>query len=64
MTNKVNTENATVNVLLEINGQIHLVGMSQDKVDAVSFLVKRAVEAVIPTKKTQGQLNDFLGYKG
>lgn len=64
MTNKINTENATVNVFLEINGMIYLVGMSQDKLDAVSLLVKRAAEVVVPTGKNQIELNKFLNYKG
>lgn len=64
MAAEVNTEKAMVNVILTINGKMHLIGMSQDKLDAVSLLVKQAAEVVVPTGKTQAEFNSFLGYKG
>jgi len=60
---EVNIENAQVNLLLEVNGKIHLVGMDKDKFEAVEFLIKKSVSAIIPTKKTQQDLLDFLDYK-
>lgn len=60
---EVNIENAQVNLLLEVNGKIHLVGMDKDKLDAVEFLIKNSVSAIVPTNKTQRDLLDFLDYK-
>lgn len=61
---KANLENATVNILLTINGEIHLVGMSQDKLDAITLMIKASAEAVVPTGRHQGEFNRFLGYGG
>lgn len=60
---KKNIEDAQVTILLEIDGKIHLVGMKKDNFDAVSLLIKSSAELAAPTGKTQGELNDFLGYK-
>lgn len=59
---KVNIENSTVNVLLELDGEIHLVAMEPDKYDAVSFLIKASVDTIIKTGKTQAELLNFLNY--
>lgn len=61
---EVKIDDAQVNLLLEVNGKIHLVGMSKDKLDAVEFLIKNSVSTIIPTKKTQQDLLEFLDYKG
>ncbi|MEK4025374.1 hypothetical protein [Sporosarcina sp. FSL W7-1283] len=63
MSTEVNVENATVNLILTINGYAHLVGMSQDNLDAISYLVKQATEVVVPTGRNQLELNEFLNYK-
>ncbi|MEK5139112.1 hypothetical protein MKZ18_06400 [Priestia sp. FSL W8-0001] len=59
---KANLEHAQVTVLLEINGQIHLVAMDKEKLDAINMLVKSSAEMVVPTGKSQADLNKFLGY--
>ncbi|MDA6141228.1 hypothetical protein OSK03_25915 [Escherichia coli] len=59
---KVNLEHAQVTTLLEINGQIHLVATNKEKLDAVNMLVKSSAEMVVPTGKSQADLNKFLGY--
>lgn len=61
---EVNIENATVTVLLEIDGQVHLVAMHKDKLTMIEFITKRAAEVVIPTGKTQNELLAFLNYRG
>lgn len=61
---KVNLGNATANILLTISGEIHLVATSQDKLDAITMLIKASADAVVPTGKHQGEFNKFLGYGG
>lgn len=60
---EVNLMNATVNVLLELNGQVYLVAMKKDNFDAVSFISKKSVENLVETGRTQAELIDFLNYK-
>lgn len=64
MANAVNLMNATVNVLIELNGQVYLVAMKKDNFDAVSFIAKKSVENLVETGRTQTELLDFLNYKG
>ncbi|MDW8515075.1 hypothetical protein [Priestia flexa] len=59
---KVNLEHAQVTVLLEINGQMHLVAMDKEKFDAINMLVKSSTEMAVPTGESQSDLNKFLGY--
>lgn len=54
---------AQTNIVLEIDGQLHLVGMKSDRLEAVDTFIKSAVEVVVPTKRTQKELRDFLGIK-
>lgn len=61
---KANLENATANILLTINGEIHLVATTQDKLDAITMLIKASADAVVPTGRHQGEFNQFLGYGG
>lgn len=60
MSNTINTENATVSILIELDGIVHLVAMSKDRYEAVSLLVKQATCGMTPTKRTQHELHDFL----
>lgn len=59
---KANLEHAQVTILLEINGQMHLVAMNKEKLDAINMLVKVSAEMAVPTGKSQSDLNKFLGY--
>ncbi|WP_263707876.1 hypothetical protein [Shouchella tritolerans] len=55
---------AQVTILVEIDGQVHLTAMEKEKYEAVTFLAKNSVVGVIPTGKSQAELNEFLGYGG
>lgn len=57
-------EDAQVSILIELDGKVHMVGMSKDRLEAISILIRNAVDIAIPTNKTQQDLRDFLGYKG
>lgn len=57
-----NIENAQVSILLEIDGKVHMVGMTKERLEAISLLIKGAIEVAIPTNRTQKDLQDFLGY--
>lgn len=57
----VDLDKATTNILIELGGKVYLVGMTQDKLDAVNFLIKTSAEVIIPTGKSQNQLLTFLG---
>ena len=61
---EVNIEHATVTVLLEIDGHVHLIGLHEDKLMMIELITKRAAEVVIPTGKTQNELLAFLNYRG
>ncbi|MDZ5711638.1 hypothetical protein [Jeotgalibacillus haloalkalitolerans] len=58
-----NISKAQINITMEIDGIVHLVAMEQERLDAVSMLIRSATETVIPTKKTQAELVKFLDYK-
>lgn len=62
MSENISLKNATLNILLTINGEIHLVAMGKDELDAITLLVKRASSAVVPTRVSQTQLNNLLNY--
>lgn len=55
-------KDAQVSILLEIDGKVHLVGMSKGRLDVISVLIKNAVEVAIPTNKSQKELREFLNY--
>ena len=63
MVNKASIENATVNILIELAGEIHLVAMEKDKYDAVTLITKASADTLIKTGRTQWELNEFLNYK-
>ena len=56
-------EGAQLSILLEIDGKVHLVGLSKERLEMLDGLIKMAVEVAIPTNKSQKDLCDFLGYK-
>jgi hypothetical protein len=60
---KKNIEDAQLTILLEINGMVHLVGMSKERLEAITFVIKNAVEIAVPTTKNQEELRNFLNYK-
>ncbi|RST57664.1 hypothetical protein D5F11_021630 [Siminovitchia terrae] len=60
---KRSIDNATVNILLELDGKVHLVGMEKDALDTITFLIKRSTEQIVETGKTQMELLNFLNYK-
>lgn len=64
MTHAVGLEDAYVNILITLNGQVHLVAINHDNYDAISFLVKRSAKSIIKTDKTQSELNRFLNCEG
>lgn len=63
MSKEINMVDASLNIFLEINGEVHMVAMTREKLDAIKFLVGNSVSNVIPTGKSQAQLNVFLGYE-
>lgn len=61
---KVSIEAASVTVLLEIDGDIHLISMTPERKEALETMVKMVADKAYNTKWTQSELNQFLGYKG
>ena len=61
---RVNVEDSSVTVLLEIDGNVHLIGMSKERKEALDEMVKMVADVAYNTKRTQAELNEFLGYKG
>ena len=58
---KVSLKDAQVNIMLEIEGSVYLVGFERDYLEAVVALIKSAADGVYPTGKTQADLLEFLG---
>lgn len=59
----INTDELTVNILVEHDGELFITAMDKDSFEAVSFLAKRAVTKLVKTGRTQEELLDFLNYK-
>ncbi|MEK5107050.1 hypothetical protein MHI57_09760 [Cytobacillus sp. FSL K6-0129] len=59
----IDIKNAQLNLLLSIDGKVHLVGMDEEKLEVIDLLVKKSASIVIPTSKTQEDLLEFLNYK-
>ncbi|WP_342512814.1 hypothetical protein MKY34_19740 [Sporosarcina sp. FSL K6-1522] len=61
---EVSVEDANVNILLDIDGEVHIVGFEKDQLEAIEFLVKSAVKGVLNTGRHRMELLAFLGVKG
>lgn len=61
---KVDIKKATVNILLTINGEIHMVAMKKDNHEAIRHLIISATENIVSTSRSQAEFNEFLSYKG
>lgn len=57
---KKDLTNAQVSILLEIDGQVHLVGFEKERFEAITTLIKAAAEVAVPTGKSQTELRGFL----
>lgn len=60
---KINIDNSRASILLEINGDVHLVGIDKDKLEAITLLIKTSTKVVVPTGRTQKELRNFLNVK-
>jgi len=60
---KVNLIDAKISLFLEIDGVVHLVTMEEDKLETIKTLTKLSTKVVIPTKRTQSDLENFVGFK-
>lgn len=60
---KKDLTNAQVNILLEIDGQVHLAGFDKEHLEVITKMIKMGVELAIPTSKSQAQLREFLNCK-
>ena len=60
MAKEVSLENASVTITMEIDGQVHLVAMHPERLEALGNLIKAAAEAIVPTGIRQHQLQSFL----
>lgn len=58
---KVSLKDAQVNIMLEIEGSIYLVGFVRDDLEAIHTLIKSSASGVYPTGKTQADLLEFFG---
>lgn len=61
MENKtMDVNNAEVTITLSIDGKVYLVAMSEDNLKAISYLIKKSTDTIVPTGVIQGDLRDFL----
>lgn len=63
MSKQISLENATVNILLGINGEIHLVAMDKEQKEAVELFVKLSTESVVNTGVKEEDFAEFVGFK-
>lgn len=57
---QIDIQNAPLTILISIDGQIYALAFDKDEYEALTFLIKRAVKTVVPSKTTQSQLNKLL----
>lgn len=60
---KVDIENASINVLITSNDKVHLAAIDKQAFETIEFLIKRSLVYIIPTGKTQAELLEFVNYK-
>lgn len=60
MMKEIDIKNAQVTILLEIDGEMHLVAMEKSEYQLISDLIKKTTKAVIPTGVKQSDLLDFV----
>lgn len=58
---EINTDEIGVTILAEHNGEMHLVSMKRESLDAIEFLVRRNVVNLHKTDKNINELRQFLG---
>lgn len=61
---RISVEDSSVTVLLEIDGRVHLIGITPERKEALETMVKMVADTAYATKRSQKELNEFLGYKG
>lgn len=59
---KVDVTNSTVQILVELDGQVHLVAMNKDRYEAISVLIRSSIETLIRTGKTQEEFIEFVDW--
>jgi len=60
---RIDIQDAQLSLLIEIDGNVHLIGIDKEKLEAINFLIKESISVVIPTNRTQQDLLNFLDYK-
>lgn len=60
----VKTELLDIAILAIHNGEIHLVAMEKDRLEAITGLAKMAAVKIVPTGKSRSELLEFLNYGG
>lgn len=59
--NERDLTDASVTVLFEIDGMVHLVAMEPERKEALEIMAKMAAVKAYRTKKSQNELRKFLG---
>ncbi len=52
---------ASVTILFEIDGMVHLIAMEPEKKEALELMAKMSALKAYRTKKSQNELRKFLG---
>lgn len=60
---QVDITNTQATILLGIDGKMHLVAMEKETYKVVNELIKRSIDSVIPTGRTQKECREFFGVK-
>lgn len=60
---KVKIEELDIAILAFYNGNVHLVTMEKERLEAITGLAKIATTNIVPTGKSRAELLEFLNYK-
>ena len=60
MAKQVSLKDATVTIVMEYEGMVHLIAMEKDKHGVIVDMIKTAVTDMYPTGISQKRLVDFL----
>lgn len=58
---KTEITNAQLNILLEIDGMLHLVLMDKEAFKAVELVTKHSIDKVVPIDRSQEEFRKWVG---
>ena len=60
---QIDISNGELTVLIALDEDIHLVAFDKSQMDILEQMIKRSIQAIVPTGVTQYELNELLNYQ-